>query len=249
MRDYTSPAGRPLMGTLKVLPSVYSTQLANRRDILVHLPASYGYGDRHYPVIYMHDAQNLFDPATSFAGEVWRVDEALTALSYQGLEAIVVGVPHASEHRVHEYNPFDRGDAYLSFIVDTLRPIINHDFRALVERSQTGLMGSSLGGLISLYAFFRHPHVFGLAGALSPALWLQRGRIYDYVRDAPFSPGRLYLDNGTQEGNAQGMYERLLAKGYRAGVDVKYVKDEGGQHRESAWAGRLPDALRFLLRG
>jgi predicted alpha/beta superfamily hydrolase len=251
-KDYVSPAGVPfrhVAGSLKVLPSVYSTQLANRRDILVYLPPSYAAGDQHYPVIYMHDAQNLFDPATSFAGEVWRVDETLTALSYQGLEAIAVGVPHAGEQRMHEYNPFDRGDAYLAFIVDTLRPIINHDFRSLAERSQTGIMGSSLGGLISLYAFFRYPHVFGLAGALSPALWVQRGSINEYVRAAPFSPGRIYIDNGTQEANAQGMYQRLLHKGYRADVDVKYVSEEGGQHRESAWARRLPDALRFLLKG
>jgi len=251
-KDYTSPSGangHTVIGTLKVLSGLYSTQLANRRDILVHLPPSYGTGERHYPVIYMHDAQNLFDPATSFAGEVWHVDSALTALSYQGLEAIAVGVPHADEQRMHEYNPFDRGDAYLAFIVDTLRPIVNQDFRTLTERSHTGIMGSSLGGLISLYAFFRHPHVFGLAGALSPALWVQRGRIYEYVRTAPFSPGRVYLDNGSQEGSAQGIYDSLRDKGYRADLDVKYVREEGGIHRESAWARRLPAALRFLLQG
>jgi len=251
-KDYTSPSGangHAVIGALKVLPSLYSTQLANRRDILVHLPSAYARGDRHYPVIYMHDAQNLFDPATSFAGEVWHVDSALAALGYQGLEAIVVGVPHAGEQRMHEYNPFDRGDAYLAFIVHTLRPIINQDFRTLTARSHTGIMGSSLGGLISLYAFFRHPHVFGLAGALSPAFWVQRGLIYDYVRAAPFSPGRIYVDNGSLENNAQGMYDRLLDKGYRADLDVKYVREEGGMHRESAWARRLPDALRFLLSG
>lgn len=249
-KDYTSPSGaNTIIGTLKVLQSLYSTQLANRRDILVHLPSSYGSSDRRYPVIYMHDAQNLFDRATSFVGEVWHVDSALTALAYQGLEAIVVGLPHAGDARIHEYNPFDRGDDYLAFIVDTVRPLINQDFRTLTERTHTGIIGSSLGGLISLYAFFRHPQVFGLAGALSPALWVQRGRIYEYVRTAPFSPGRIYVDNGSREGNALGIYDSLRDKGYRPDLDIKYVREEGGMHSEADWARRLPDALRFLLSG
>lgn len=249
-QEYRSPSGvNRVIGTLKVLPSLYSTQLANSRDLLVHLPSSYAATQRRYPVIYMHDAQNLFDPATSFVGEVWHVDSALTALAYQGLEAIVVALPHAGQARIHEFNPWDRGDDYLAFIVDTVRPLINQDFRTLPERTHTGIMGSSLGGLISLYAFFRHPQVFGLAGALSPSLWVQRGRIYEYVRQAAFSPGRIYVDNGTREGSAQGIYDSLRDKGYRPDLDLKYVREEGGMHTESAWARRLPDALRFLLSG
>ena len=251
-RDYISPSGSSgpaVIGALKVLPDLYSTQLANKRDVLIHLPTSYNTGGRRYPVIYMHDAQNLFDPATSFVGEVWHVDSALTALAYQGLEAIVVGLPHAGQARIHEFNPWDRGDDYLAFIVDTVRPLVNHEFRTMSERSHTGIMGSSLGGLISLYAFFRYSQVFGLAGALSPALWVQRGRIYEYVRTVPFSPGRIYVDNGTREGSAQGIYDSLRDKGYRPDLDVRYVREEGGMHTESAWARRLPDALRFLLSG
>ena len=251
-RDYVSPSasnGPGIIGTLKVLPDLYSTQLANKRDVLIHLPTSYDTSGRRYPVIYMHDAQNLFDPATSFVGEVWHVDSALTALAYQGMEAIVVGLPHAGQARIHELNPWDRGDDYLAFIVDTVRPLVNREFRTLTERSQTGIMGSSLGGLISLYAFFRYSQVFGLAGALSPALWVQRGRIYEYVRTVSFSPGRIYIDYGSREGSAQGMYDSLRDNGYRPDLDVRYVREEGGMHTESAWARRLPDALRFLLSG
>ena len=251
-RDYVSPSasnGPGIIGTLKVLPDLYSTQLANKRDVLIHLPTSYDTSGRRYPVIYMHDAQNLFDPATSFVGEVWHVDSALTALAYQGLEAIVVGLPHAGQARIHEFNPWDRGDDYLAFIVDTVRPLVNREFRTMTERSQTGIMGSSLGGLISLYAFFRYSQVFGRAGALSPALWVQRGRIYEYVRTVAFSPGRIYVDNGSREGSALGIYDSLRDKGYRPDLDVKYVREEGGMHTESAWARRLPDALRFLLSG
>lgn len=251
-RNYVSPSGSnspAVIGALKVLPDLYSTQLANSRSVLVYLPSSYDTGGRRYPVIYMHDAQNLFDPATSFVGETWHVDSALTALAYQGLEAIVVGLPHAGQARIHEFNPWDRGDDYLAFIVDTVRPLVNREFRTLAERAHTGIVGSSLGGLISLYAFFHYSQVFGLAGALSPALWVQRGRIYEYVRTVPFSPGRIYVDNGTREGSAQGIYDSLRDKGYRPGLDVKYVREEGGMHTESAWARRLPDALRFLLSG
>ena len=89
--------------------------------------------------------------------------------------------------------------------------------------------------------------MFGVAGALCPSLWVQRGRIYESVRTAPYSPGRIYVDNGTREGNAQGMYDSLRDKGYRPGVDLQYVREEGGMHNEEAWARRLPGALRFLL--
>jgi predicted alpha/beta superfamily hydrolase len=242
-----------VVGNVLVLPQIHSPQLENTRDIIVYLPPSYSAGRRHYPVVYMQDAQNLFDAATSFAGVEWQVDETLEALSADGLEAIAVGIPHSGEQRLHEYtpptNPWWRGtgDRYVAFISETLKPLIDQTFRTQPDRTHTGLFGSSMGALISLYGFFERPDVFGRCGAMSPSVWVGRGLINQYVR-APQTGDRLYLDNGTRENSARVLYEQLRAQGYREENELKYVIEEGGQHTEAAWARRLPEALRFLLR-
>lgn len=255
--DYLTHNGsdqHTIVGTLKILPDFHSPQLDNRRAVLVYLPPSYARGERRYPVIYMQDGQNLFDNATSFGGQEWQVDETMELLSREGLEAIVVGAHHAGEERIKEYSPFrwhaqeGRGDEYLQFVVETLKPVIDRDFRTCPERARTGILGSSMGGLISLYAFFRHPAVFGFAGSLSPALWYGSGAIYQYVRSVAFAPGKIYLDHGTKENSAKRMNALLLAKGYQPEASLRYVVEEGGDHSEAAWARRLPEALRFLLR-
>lgn len=246
-------------GTLKVMEGVRSPELGNRRDILVHLPPSYGATSRRYPVVYMHDGQNLFDPETSF-GDGWAVDRTMESAGREGLEAIVVGIPNLGEARLDEYSPWrdrrhgagGKGAAYTDFVVRTLKPMIDRDFRTLPGREGTGIAGSSMGGLISLYAFFRHPAVFGFAGVMSPALWFAGRSIFPYVAERPFSPGRLYLDIGTNEGSealgdVRRMRDLLARKGYRAGRDLLYVVEMGGQHNERAWARRLRRSLHFLL--
>ena len=259
-------------GTLKVLPALRSPQLGNRRDLLVWLPPSYGQGDARYAVLYVHDGQNLFDEATSYAGE-WQVDETMQALSQEGVQAIVVGIPNAGEQRPCEYSPFadwpeqdGRGEAYLAFVVDTVKPLIDRDFRTLADRAHTGIMGSSLGGLISLFAFFHCAQVFGLAGAISPAFEPTPQEMLGYVEQAPFVPGRVYMDVGTREAasgprqtreeqaesraylaSVRQMRDVLLRKGYRRGTDLCYLQERGGIHHESAWARRLPGAIKFLL--
>jgi predicted alpha/beta superfamily hydrolase len=277
MRDYTGMGayGQPrVVGILKVVEEVYSPQLGNSRDLLVYLPPSYYQGNKRYPVIYMHDGQNLFDPEASFAGE-WGVDETLEMLSLEGLEAIAVGVPNMGAERLDEYSPFvapgggGKGDRYLRFLVGTVKPIIDREFRTLTRRRFTGILGSSMGGLISLYAFFRYPEFFGFAGAMSPAFWFANRAIFPYVKDAPYLTGKLYLDTGTRE-HAPGqaglvpemqarirslrhladtrlMEDLLLEKGYRSGQDLLYLEEKGALHEEAAWARRLPQALRFLL--
>jgi predicted alpha/beta superfamily hydrolase len=276
-RNYGEDQGtgeHTVVGMLKVLEGVESPQLGNQRDLLVYLPPSYAGGNKRYPVIYMQDGQNLFDEATSFAGE-WQVDETLEALSREGLEAIVVGIPNMGDRRIDEYSPFrDRrngggqGEQYLAFIVETVKPLIDRDFRTLEGRETTGIMGSSMGGLISLYAFFRYPEIFGFTGVMSPALWFANRAIFPHVEKAPFVPGKIYLDAGTHEfsdsladrlllrvrsrlyaANVRQMRDLLAHKGYHPGQDLLYVEEKGAIHHESAWARRLPTALRFLLRG
>ena len=269
------PHAPTVVGDLRVLPRVASPELGNRRDLLVCLPPSYATGERRYPVLYMQDGQNLFDAATSFSGE-WRVDETMEALAAEGREAIVVGVPNAGSERLDEYSPWresdrggGRGDAYVRFLVETVRPLVDAEFRTRREPRATGVLGSSLGGLITLYAFFSRPDVFGLAGALSPAVLFAGGAMLDFLARQPRVGGRIYLDTGTREGGftpldrffgglfASRPYVRgvrrarrlLEKKGYRAGEDLLYLEEPGALHHEAAWSRRLPAALRFLLRG
>ncbi|MDB4949538.1 MAG: putative hydrolase of the alpha/beta superfamily [Gemmatimonadetes bacterium] len=248
-----------VVGTVRVMRGLHSPELGNARDVLVYLPPSYATdADRRYPVLYMHDGQNLFDRATSFSGE-WEVDKTLEDASAEGLETIVVGIANAGPERLDEYSPFvdaehggGRGDAYLDFVVHTLKPIIDRNFRTLPERGSTGIAGSSMGGLITLYAFFRNAETFGFAGVMSPALWFADRAIYAYVQAAPFVPGRIYVDVGTREGreelaDVRRLRDILIAKGYRKGRDFLYVVEMGGTHSEAAWARRLRKELQFLL--
>ena len=253
-------AEHTVVGTVKLLKALHSPQLDNHRDVLVYLPPSYGTdAERRYPVLYMHDGQNLFDRATSFGAE-WEVDQTLEAASEDGLEAIVVGLPNLGDARLDEYSPWPdpkhakggRGDLYLDFIVQTVKPIIDADFRTRPDRRSTGIAGSSMGGLISLYGFFRHPDTFGFCGVMSPALWYGGRQIYGFVDKAPFVPGRVYVDVGTQEGkqeltDVRELKELLTKKGYRRGTDLLYVVEMGGAHNEEAWARRLRRELHFLL--
>src|SRR5690349_9465376 len=134
---YRGGAPHTVTGTLLVRPGVYSPQLDNTRNLLVYLPPTYPQRDRTYPVLYMHDAQNLFDAATAFGGHEWGVDETLDALSAEGLEAIVVGLPHMNADRIPEYNPLParggRGEQYLRFIIETVKPLIDTSLRTQPE--------------------------------------------------------------------------------------------------------------------
>jgi predicted alpha/beta superfamily hydrolase len=245
-------------GTLEVIPDVHSPQLGNRREVLVYLPNHYHHTDAPYPVIYMHDGQNLFDPATSFAGE-WGVDTAMARAPRRGRRAIVVALPNMGVDRLREYSPFvdaraggGSGNAYLDFILHTVKPMIDARYRTLTGREGTGIAGSSMGGLISLYAFFRHPDAFGFAGVMSPALWFAQRAIFPYVRAAAHVGGRVYLDVGTREGegtltNARQMRDLLLDKGYAMGKTLSWVEDEHGMHNEESWGRRMRHALPFML--
>ncbi len=246
---------RPLR---RVLSQVVSPQRGVARDIDIFLPASYPRTRRRYPVVYMQDGQNLADPDRSFAG-TWELEAALASLAPRGIEAIAVGVPNMGEARIREYTPFvdakeggGDGDAYLAYLERTVKPLVDRRFRTRPEREATGIFGSSLGALISLYAFFRAPETFGFVGAMSPSLWFAGGAMLAYIARDGTPPGRIYLDAGTQEGgstlrNARELVRILESKGY--GPDqLHFLEVEGGQHTEGDWARRLAPALEFLLR-
>lgn len=254
----TVPATGQIVGNIRVLSGVRSPELGNARDVQVYLPPSYADSGRHYPVLYMQDGQNLFDPSVSFAGE-WRVDDTLERIAAEGVEAVVVAIPNMGPERINEYTPFvdpyrggGKGDAYLAFVVHTLKPEIDRRFRTRHERTHTGIMGSSLGGLISLYAFFRHPEVFGFAGVMSPSLWWANRAVFPFVGQSPRWVGRVYLDIGTAEGRAHVRDARLMGRHLRKTAerprrDLLYVEEKGAGHHEDAWAERFERAVRFLL--
>jgi predicted alpha/beta superfamily hydrolase len=234
-----------------------SPQLQNYRDVLIALPASAEQGDRRYPVIYMQDGQNLFDPATSFAGD-WSLLDTLTDHAAAGHEAIVVGIEHTRGFRKSEYSPFHDpvhgggdGDRYLEFLVETLKPLVDRAFPTLEGPAHTAIAGASLGGLVSLFALLQRPDVFGAAGALSPSAWVADEALLEMVGAA--SPrGRVWLDLGTGEDerlvrSVRRLHDRLVARGWREGHDLRYREDEGAEHHESAWGARFRDALPFLI--
>ncbi|MDB5214364.1 MAG: esterase [Myxococcaceae bacterium] len=250
----------------KQYPSFTSTKLPSTRGIWVYLPPTYvENSESRFGVLYMHDAQNLFDPSQAFGGNEWKVDETMDAGAEDGTirEAIVVGVENTSA-RVNELTPVpDPGypgsglaGQYLSMIIDEIKPTIDKDLRTVPAREQTGIMGSSLGGLVSAYAGVHHADVFGLMGAMSPSTWWDNTEILGEVSTTPMQPAkpiRVYVDSGDAgPSNDDVTNTTELAKRYRdAGyVDMKdllHVVTAGAQHNEIYWAARLPTALHFLL--
>lgn len=255
---YVTSSATPIAGTLL-------RHGAGGRPLLAWLPPSYDRSpDARYPVLLAHDGDNLFDEATSHAGE-WCVDETMTALAAEGLEAIVVGVPHSPEARADEYAPWRHpeyggggADAYLDELVGVVLPLVRRSFRTDERQATTGILGSSLGGLVSLYGLFRKPATFGFAGVMSPAFWFSGEPIFDFVADAPFVDARIWLDVGGRESPEQPgrsrRYvedaERMVALLRRKGYDesrLRWTLVEDAPHHETAWARRLPDAMRFFL--
>ena len=253
---------RSAPGTLQVLHDFASPELGNSRDVYVYLPPDYDEEVRRYPVIYMQDGQNLFDTGTSF-GRPWHAEDAVVAAARLGVPAIVVGVANAGLGRIAEYSPFPDqrhggglADVYLDFITNTLKPVIDQMYRTLREPRDTGIAGSSMGGLVSLYAAFTRPGTFGFAAVLSPSLWFAHLAIFDVVRRALATMGverpRLYLDSGAREGartldHARELRNLLVDGGYRVGVDLRWTEDAMGAHEEGAWGRRFRKALPALL--
>ena len=239
-------------------PPLQWSALGYPRRLRIYLPPDYGSGRRRYPVLYMFDAQNLFDDATSYAGE-WRVDESLDALAHeQGFAAIVVGIDHGNEARFNELIPYwnvrflpNTGVGFVEDLVRTVKPFIDANYRTRPGRADTAILGSSLGGLSADYAIHRYPQVFSKAGVFSPAYWVSDEPFRIAARSSLPADSRVYLYMGGKEGDeavplVQRMEQVLRAQpGMEGRVTLHLAPD--AEHNEAAWREAFPAAVRWLF--
>ena len=255
-----------LTGTLRLHKNLQSQFLEDERDVIVYLPPEYNSEThRRYPVLYLHDGQNLFDAATAFAGNEWGLDElAEDLISRQEIEPlIIIGVYNTGAKRMAEYTHVrdrrgrgGRAKRYARLLVDELKPFIDDEYRTLPDKHNTALGGSSLGGLVTLYLGLHHPNIFGKLIVMSPSVWWANRAILREVRSLKKKlPQKIWLDIGTCEGSnpqhcvedARMLRDALIAKGWTLGHDFRFVEDEGAGHDEKAWGFRMADALKFLF--
>ena len=258
-----TPAYQPeITGDFQVLPQIGSKFLKPLRDVIVWLPPSYQTSKKkRYPVIYMHDGGNLFDPGTSFGGVDWGIDEAMSDGIGKGelREAIVVAIGNTSE-RMSEYTPFPDpkhkggdGENYAKFLVKELKPMIDKKFRTRTGRADTFIGGSSLGGLISLYIGVSRKDTFGGIIAMSPSIWWANGGIIDWLLKNQVCEfkGKIWVDMGTREGEEAIANTRKLAATMAEQLPefkgLIYKEFVGGTHSEGSWRKRMPLVLRQFI--
>jgi alpha-glucosidase len=225
--------------------------------VWIYLPPNYDKTSKKYPVIYMHDAQNLFDVATSYAGE-WEVDETLNKLYEKtGKGFIVVGIENGGEERINEYTPWKnekygggKGAIYMDFIMNTLKPYIDKNYRTKSQQKYTGLIGSSLGGLISYYGGLQYPKTFGKIGALSTSFWFSE-KVKDFTKEnGNLKNVKLFLLVGGKEGDdtdkdTQKMEKLLLKTGFKP-ANLKTKINPEGEHNEAFWRSEFLEVVTWL---
>jgi len=230
-------------------------QLIKTRRITALLPWNYNRTDKRYPVLYLQDGQNLFDDFAPFGS--WEVDKRLTQLAEQGNgEFIVIAIDHAERERIAEYTPsvktkLGKGDGlqYADFLTDTLKPYIDSHFRTLPEREHTGIGGSSMGGLISLYAALKHPRAYSKLMIFSPSIWVTPNLPNEFLTQATSFRGKIYLYGGAQEGSDMVKHLHSFrdnAELFADRIELTVSIREDGHHNESAWGNEFPKAVRFL---
>ena len=258
------PGAPTLPARVSLHPKFHSRFLSDDRDITVYVPPQYEeQQDRRFQVLYLHDGQNLFDPGTSFVpGRTWRIaetaDETIGAGEVTPL--IIVGIANTGDHRLAEYTPVPdwkmgggEADKYGRLITEDLMPFINGNYRTLGGRENTGMGGSSLGGLVTLYLGLKYSDLFSKLAVLSPSVWWNHKSIIGYVNEARLNHRpRMWLDVGDAEGrralaDADLLERRLRANGWRREIDLHYERVAGGTHDEAAWAERVGPLLRFLF--
>ena len=260
------PGGGPGPSTAAANVSVISTtfampQLGRTRRVWLYLPQDYASSGRRYPVLYMQDGQNVFDARTAFAGE-WGVDEALNTLRASGQDptgCVVVAIDNGGGNRLNEYSPWNnaslgaggQGEAYVDFLVQTLKPYVDTNYRTLTGRDHTGVAGSSMGALIATYAALRYPAVFGKVGVFSPAYWFAAQPLFQYVHDHPANPNtQFYFVSGTTESASMvpqmaAMRDSLQRGGVPA-ANLSFTPRTDGQHAEWFWQREFPAAYTWL---
>jgi predicted alpha/beta superfamily hydrolase len=260
-----------LTGNIHVHKSFHSKILNNDRDVQVYLPPGYeSKKARRYPVLYFQDGQNLFDGATSFIpGQEWQMDETAQTLITSGKiePLIIVGVYNTGRDRVAEYTPAEdpkykaggKADLFGRFLIEELKPFIDARYRTIPDAKHTGLGGSSLGGLVSLYLGLKYSDAFGKLAVVSPSVFWGDKFIVRYVEAMGKKPNdRIWLDIGTKEGrdaseaaesltNTRLLRDNLIRKGWKLQKDLQYFEAEGAEHNERAWASRVGAILQFLF--
>ncbi|TRX22038.1 alpha/beta hydrolase [Flavobacterium franklandianum] len=235
--------------------TIEAPQLNCPKKIWIYLPKNYETSKKEYPVMYIHDAQNLFDAKTSFAGE-WNIDEKLDSLRAQ---VIVIGIEHGNEKRIEELTPYKNekygggnADNYLEFIVKTLKPAIDSKYRTKTNARNTAIMGSSLGGLVSYYAVLKYPEIFGKAGVFSPAFWFNRKEIIELTNNTPKLKTKIYFLCGDNEGDADvitnlNTIDELISEKRCECKNLTMKKIvKGGQHNEKLWRDNFVNAFLWL---
>ena len=258
---------RAFTGDIQVHRQVASKHLAAKRDVWVYLPPGYASAkaSTRYPVLYMHDGNNVFDGKTAFGGHEWGADETAEKLIRSGElpPFIIVGVGNTSD-RTSEYTWVageyqgktlgGGGRDYAKFLVSELKPLIDKTYRTKPDRANTAVIGSSLGGLMDLYLARHESDVFGKIGVMSPSVWWSDRAVLGEVPGMPTNV-KIWLDMGAREGsdaaqgleNARDLKQALLKRGFVEGQNLAYHEDAMGGHNEQAWAYRLPMALKFLF--
>jgi predicted alpha/beta superfamily hydrolase len=264
-QELTSVLNQPFSGRIELHKGQALGGSRSARDTIVYLPPGYSVEQSRYPVLYLNDGQNLFDPTTAFLGNDWGLGVLVDGLIRSGeiQPVIIAGIYNRGEKRALDYTPVRDAQgngggaaAYGRWIREHLKPFIDHRYRTLAGPLHTGLGGSSLGGLVSLYLGLRNPETFGRLLVMSPSVWWAGRAILKTVgslRSKP--PLKIWLDIGTCEGrtpeicvkDAAELCRLLVRKGWRLGEDLAYFEAEDAAHNEKAWAARMPQALRFLF--
>jgi predicted alpha/beta superfamily hydrolase len=258
-----------MMGTHVTAPELRlhrqfrSQFLEPARTLVVYVPPEYEHHlHKRYPVLYMHDGQNLFDSSTAFGGNEWRLDDTAEDLIERSLiePLIIVGIYNAGEHRIQEYTPTadpklggGKADLYGRMLVEEVKPFIDGTYRTVDGPEHTGLGGSSLGGLVTLHLGLKYPHIFGKLAVLSPSVWWDNRIILREIQQLPTKrPLKIWLDMGTAEGgmslkDTEMLRDAMSAKGWSVGTELAYSEIEGATHNESSWAERVGPFLQFLF--
>jgi len=263
MPETTAATATDLKSRLRLHQQFPSKITDEKHDFIVYLPPMYDAGaDRRFPVLYMQDGQNLFDPATAFNGNCWHMGETADALALAGeIEPLIIaGIYNTGKHRVDEYTPVEdkrlgggQADTYGQMLVEELKPFVDRTYRTLPGTADCGLGGSSLGGLVTLYLGLRYTWMFSKLAVMSPSVWWRNRAILKTVAQIRHKPElKIWLDIGTKESqralpDARELNLALVKKGWVEGRDLSYMEAPDATHSESAWAARVAPMLKFLF--